>query len=70
MAFQDVLAAEIEDADTDETNDASTEQTTNRSRRAAHSPFSLEYELDRFGQFETDELNNVLTAIVAVTNLL
>lgn len=67
MAIKDVLAAEIEDAGTDETGSAS--GSDERRARPELSPFSMEYDVEAYS-VESDDLNNALTALVAVTNLL
>jgi hypothetical protein len=67
MAIQDVLAAEIEGADTDETGSASTSET--EGQRGGADPFSMEWDTDDYS-IDQDSLNNVLTALVAVTNLI
>jgi hypothetical protein len=68
MAIQDVLAAELDQADTDESGTAST-ASANEQADGPISPFSMEYDVDGYN-IEPENLNNVLTGLVAVTNLL
>lgn len=67
MALQNALAAETEGARTDESSDSG--QDGEQPARPSNSPFSMEYDTSDYS-VDADDMNNVLTALVAVTNLL
>lgn len=69
MAFQDAIEPASDGAETDPSPGASSDD-TDRNSRSELDPFSLEWETDRYDSIESEQLNNVLTAVVAVANLI
>jgi hypothetical protein len=69
MAFQDAIEPASDGAETDPSPGA-TSGDTGRTDRPELDPFSLEWETDRYDSIDSGQLNNVLTAAVAVANLI